>query len=191
MTHAPANAASTNGYDFHPTILREYDIRGIVGETLSKEDAYHIGLSYAGLIAKHTGEAKGKVAIGRDGRHSSPEMEQALADGLSDGGLDVLRIGVGPTPMLYFSVFHHNLAGGIMVTGSHNPPSHNGFKLMLGKKASYGETIREIGEIAKAGGWPTGVAKGNVEEEKLLPTYIETISEALSLIHISEPTRQY
>ena len=153
--------------------MREYDIRGIVGETLSVEDAYHLGLAYAGLLGE-----TGKVAIGRDGRHSSPELEQALAEGLSDAGLDVLRIGVGPTPMLYFSVFHHDLAGGIMVTGSHNPPTHNGFKLMLGKKAIYGEDIRKLGDIAKAGKWPANATKGAIEQEHLLPTYIATVSDA-------------
>src|ERR1700740_3698095 len=112
-----------------PTILREYDIRGIVGKTLSIADARAIGRSYALVLA----EAKGRrVAVGYDGRLTSPELEAALVDGLAAEGADVVRIGRGPTPMLYYAAATLGVDGGIMVTGSHNPPDYNGFKLVLG-----------------------------------------------------------
>lgn len=165
-------------YRFHPNILREYDIRGVVGNTLHKEDAYHIGLSYAALMAKRTGKTGGKVAVGRDGRLSSPELAQALMDGLADGGLDVVNIGIGPTPLLYFSVFHQQLDGGLMVTGSHNPPSHNGFKMMLGKKALFGKDIAELGEISVTGAFNDAVKPGEITSINLLPAYIDLLVEA-------------
>ena len=88
-------------HNFNRTILREYDVRGIVGQTLSTEDAYALGRSYAALAVS---EGAKRVAVGRDGRTHSPEMEQALVRGLTEGGLDVVRIGMGPSPMLYFAV---------------------------------------------------------------------------------------
>lgn len=172
MPHAP--------YHFHPTILREYDIRGIVGETLHHADAYHLGLAYAAMHQEKTGKADATIALAWDGRHSSPELAEALGNGLADGGLNVLRLGVGPTPMLYFAVFHQDLDGGIMVTGSHNPPSHNGFKLMLGKNALYGEAITELGACAAAAKWRDAPQKGEINSMTLLPAYIETLLDAYS-----------
>lgn len=165
-------------YTFHPTILREYDIRGEVGKTLSKDDAYHLGLAYAALLFKRTGAKQASVAVGRDGRLSSPDMEAALAEGLTAGGINVVRIGLGPTPMLYFSVFHLDLDGGIMVTGSHNPPQHNGFKLMLGKKALFGSDIRELGNIAANAAWHTPAKSGESRTASIKPAYIETLLDA-------------
>lgn len=165
-------------YDFHPTVLREYDIRGIMGETLSAKDAFHIGLAYAALHKTRIGKKDATVAVARDGRLSSPELADALSDGLAEGGLNVVRLGVGPTPLLYFAVFHQNLDGGIMVTGSHNPPAHNGFKLMMGKKALFGSNIAELGRIAAAAEWAKAERKGEVSSISLLPAYIETLLEA-------------
>lgn len=171
MTSHPA-------YFFHPTVLREYDIRGITGETLSAADAFHIGLAYASLHHTRLGKKGATVAVCRDGRLSSPELADALCDGLAQGGLNVLRLGIGPTPLLYFAVFHQNLDGGIMVTGSHNPPAHNGFKLMLGKKALFGADITEMGRIAAAAEWPEDATRGETRSLSLLPAYIETLLEA-------------
>jgi phosphomannomutase len=165
-------------YIFNSTILREYDIRGIMEETLSTADAYHLGLAYSALHRKRGGKAGATVAIARDGRLSSPALADALASGLTDGGLNVLRLGVGPTPLLYFAVFHQNLDGGIMVTGSHNPPAHNGFKLMLGKKALFGSDIAELGALAKAGDWHKADTPGEERSLSLLPAYIDTLLEA-------------
>lgn len=171
MTKHPA-------YDFHPTILREYDIRGIMGSTLSAADAYHVGFAYAALHRKRLNNPNATIAIARDGRLSSPELANAVANGITDGGLNVVRLGVGPTPLLYFAVFHQNLDGGIMITGSHNPPEHNGFKLMLGKKALFGSDIAEMGRIAKAGDWQKAETAGEERSISLLPAYIETLLDA-------------
>ncbi|MGO8919174.1 MAG: phosphoglucomutase/phosphomannomutase PgmG [Stellaceae bacterium] len=139
--------SGSGGHVLNPTILREYDIRGVVGETLDAADAHAIGRAFAALVAAAGGR---RVAIGRDGRLSSPELEAALVAGLGEGGVDALRIGLGPTPMLYFAVNTLEVDGGIMVTGSHNPGTFNGFKLMLGKKSFFGEDIQRLGRIAAA-----------------------------------------
>ena len=135
------------GHVLNPTILREYDIRGVVGETLDAADARAIGRAFAAVVVAAGGK---RVAVGRDGRLSSPELEAALVAGLREGGVDALRIGLGPTPMLYFAVNTLEVDGGIMVTGSHNPGTYNGFKLMLGKKSFFGEDIQRLGRIAAA-----------------------------------------
>jgi phosphomannomutase len=133
---------------FDPTSLREYDIRGIVGTTLHPEDAFAIGRCFGSMVARGGGT---KVAVGYDGRLSSPEMEAQLVAGLRACGLEVLRIGCGPTPMLYYASYALSADGAVMVTGSHNPPDYNGFKMMLGKKPFYGKQIQEIGRMAAEG----------------------------------------
>ena len=133
---------------FDPTILREYDVRGIVGETLGIDDARALGRAF-GTIAGESG--KTTICVGYDGRTSSLELESAIVQGLSEAGMAVKRIGRGPTPMLYFAIHHLQACGGIMVTGSHNPPNHNGFKMMLGGKPFFGDDIRRLGEVAARG----------------------------------------
>ena len=140
-------------HDFHPTSLREYDIRGIIGETLGEDDAYAIGRGFGTRVRRAGGT---KVAVGYDGRHSSPSLEAALVRGLEDTGCEALRIGLGPTPMLYFAVHHLEADGGVQITGSHNPPNYNGFKMMLGHGPFYGADIAGIGTMASAGDWETG-----------------------------------
>jgi phosphomannomutase len=131
---------------FDPTTLREYDIRGIVGETLHGADAFAIGRVFGSIVG-----AGAKVAVGYDGRLSSPALEADLVRGLMESGAEVIRIGCGPTPMLYFAATTLGTDGGIMVTGSHNPPDYNGFKMMLGRKPFFGENIQRIGRRAAAG----------------------------------------
>src|SRR5215472_7670981 len=131
------------GHSFDPTILREYDIRGIVGSTLSSADARAIGQAFALTLADAGGR---RVAVGYDGRLTSPELEAALVYGLASEGADVVRIGRGPTPMLYFAAATLAVDGGIMVTGSHNPPDHNGFKFVFQGKPFYGAAIQKLGE---------------------------------------------
>ena len=133
---------------FDPTSLREYDIRGIVGTTLHATDAFAIGRCFGSVVIRGGGRS---VAVGCDGRVSSPEMEQALVNGLKASGIDVLRIGVCPTPMLYFASTLHHTDGAIMVTGSHNPPDYNGFKMMLARKPFFAQQIRDIGTAAETG----------------------------------------
>ena len=135
-------------HQFDSTVLREYDIRGIVGSTLRAADAFAIGRCFATTVRRGGGTT---VAVGYDGRLSSPEMEAALVAGLRASGAKVLRIGRGPTPMLYFASATGKTDGAVMVTGSHNPPDYNGFKLMLGRKPFYGAQILALGAQAAAG----------------------------------------
>jgi len=135
-------------HHFDPTVLREYDIRGIVGRTLHAADAFAIGRAFGTIVARNGGT---RVAVGYDGRLTSPELEQALVDGLKASGMEALRIGRGPTPMLYYAATTLETDGGVMVTGSHNPPDYNGFKMMLGRKPFFGEQIQQIGTLAETG----------------------------------------
>jgi len=140
-------------HDFDPTVLREYDIRGVVGSTLHPADAFAIGRCFGTLVARAgmAGGAGTTVAVGYDGRLSSPEMEAALVGGLTASGMTVLRIGRGPTPMLYYTAATRQTGGAVMVTGSHNPPDYNGFKMVLAGKPFFGEQIRALGDQALAG----------------------------------------
>ncbi|MBH68347.1 MAG: phosphomannomutase [Rhodospirillaceae bacterium] len=142
-----------NGHIFHPTLLREYDIRGVVGDTLKNLDARIIGKVFGSRIIKSGGKS---VAIGRDGRHSSPLLEEHLADGLIAAGLTVYRIGLCATPQLYFAVHHLKSDGGVMVTGSHNPPEYNGFKMMLGTAPFYGQDIKDMALLASTENYTSG-----------------------------------
>ncbi len=135
-------------HQFDATVLREYDIRGIVGSTLNPVDAFAIGRCFGSVVIRAGGST---VAVGYDGRVSSPMLEQALVDGLLASGIEVLRIGLGPTPMLYFASTIQMTDGAIMVTGSHNPPDYNGFKMMLARKPFFGARIAEIGAMAASG----------------------------------------
>src|SRR6059058_5730648 len=158
---------------FDPSILREYDIRGVVGKTLFAADAHALGRAFAITVAQTGGK---KVAVGYDGRLTSPELEAALVDGLAEGGVDVVRTGRGPTPMLYFAAATLGVDGGIMVTGSHNPPDHNGFKLVLGGKPFYGDAIQQLGEMALALGPPSG-QHGQVEEHSVFNDYVARLAQ--------------
>jgi phosphomannomutase len=157
-----------SGHVFNPTILREYDVRGVVGETLSEKDARALGRAFASIVSEKGGRS---VAVGRDGRLSSPHLEAALVEGLTAGGIDVQRIGLGPTPMLYFAVSTLDVDGGIMVTGSHNPANYNGFKLMLGKKSFFGEDIQRLGRVAAEVAKPAARA-GRVETKDVSDAYV-------------------
>ncbi|HET8995128.1 MAG TPA: phosphomannomutase/phosphoglucomutase [Acetobacteraceae bacterium] len=135
-------------HSFDPTTLREYDIRGTVGKTLHAADAFAIGRVFGTILARNGGRT---CAVGYDGRLSSPELEAALVQGLSASGIEAVRIGRGPTPMLYFAATTLPTDGAIMVTGSHNPPDYNGFKMMIGRKPFFGDDIKRLGEMAAAG----------------------------------------
>src|SRR3954470_4851851 len=135
-------------HKFNPTILREYDIRGIVGDTLTEADAYALGRTFAALALD---EGARRLAVGRDGRTHSGMLEAALIRGLNEGGIDVLQIGMGPSPMLYFATYELDVDGGIQVTASHTPVDYNGFKLLLKGRSVFGAEIQELGERAASG----------------------------------------
>jgi phosphomannomutase len=160
---------------FNPTILREYDIRGIVGDTLTEADAYALGRTFAALA---TDEGARRIAVGRDGRTHSGMLESALVRGLTESGVDVVLTGMGPSPMLYFATHFLDVDGGIQVTGSHNPADYNGFKLLLKGRSVFGQEIQGIGRRAAAGDWTTGA--GSTEEVDIREAYVNRLLEGFS-----------
>ncbi|WP_375271973.1 phosphoglucomutase/phosphomannomutase PgmG [Sphingomonas sp.] len=152
---------------FHPTILRDYDIRGTVGDTLNEADARAIGHSFATRVRRAGGR---RVAVGRDGRTSSPMLEAALIDGLVAGGVDVVRTGLGPSPMLYFAEATLEVDAGVQVTGSHNPAGDNGFKLVLANESFFGDDIRDLARVAETGDWEQGT--GSVTDASVREDYV-------------------
>lgn len=165
---------------FTPSILREYDIRGQIGKNLCGSDAYLLGRAFASFLNAELGNTKPKtVCVGRDGRLSSPELYEKLCEGLIKSGLHVIRIDVGPSPMLYFSVQRLKADAGIMVTGSHNPPDYNGFKMTLNKAPVFGDKIQHIGQIAQRGDFING--KGSSEEIDISEIYIDRLLQDLTL----------
>ncbi|WP_293874573.1 MULTISPECIES: phosphoglucomutase/phosphomannomutase PgmG [unclassified Sphingomonas] len=150
-----------------PAILREYDIRGTTGRNLGAADAVAIGRSFATRVRQAGGT---RIAVGRDGRLSSPELEAALVAGLAAGGVDVVRIGIGPTPMLYYAEATLEVDAGVHVTGSHNPRDDNGFKMVLGHRSFYGADIVDLARIAAAGDWSDGA--GTVTDVAICEAYV-------------------
>jgi len=163
-------------HQFHPTSLREYDIRGIVGETLGPADARAIGRGFATLVRRAGGT---RVAVGFDGRESSPMLEQALIAGLTESGADVVRVGLGPTPMLYYAEAVLEVDGGIMITGSHNPANYNGFKMVLQHRPFFGADIQALGGMATEGDWLDGNV-GTVADHAILDDYVDRLVEGFS-----------
>ncbi|MEO0296942.1 MAG: phosphomannomutase, partial [candidate division WOR-3 bacterium] len=125
----------------NPFIFREYDIRGIADEDLIDENVWHIGKAIASYLISKGGKT---ISLGRDARLSSPRISEVLLDAFLKSGLNVIDIGMVPTPLLYFSVFKFGLDGGIEITGSHNPKEFNGIKIMCGKETIYGKEIQKI-----------------------------------------------
>ncbi len=140
-------------HNFDPSILREYDIRGIVGKTVSDADAWAIGASFGTLVRRAGGT---QVVVGFDGRHSSPPLSAAVVKGLRTVGINVVRLPLGPTPMTYFAAKDRQFDGAIMITGSHNPPEYNGFKMVLQNRSVFGDLIQEIGRISANADWEKG-----------------------------------
>ena len=155
-------------HSFDPTSLREYDIRGVVGKTLHPADAFAIGRVFGSVVAGQGGRT---VAVGFDGRLSSPDLEPELVRGLVASGIAVLRIGRGPTPMLYYAALTLQADGGIMVTGSHNPPDYNGFKMVLANKPFFGSQIQDIGARA-ASGDVVAAEPGSVRDVDVMADYV-------------------
>lgn len=162
-------------HQFNPTILREYDIRGIVGKTLNEADAYALGRSFAALAREENAR---RIAVGRDGRTHSGMLEAALIRGLTEGGIDVMQTGMGPSPMLYFATHYLDVDGGIQVTGSHNPAEYNGFKMLLKGRSVFGQEIQALGRRAASGAWSEG--KGTTEEVDIREAYVNRLLEGFS-----------
>lgn len=168
-------------HDFHPTVLREYDIRGIIGQTLGPDDARAIGRGFGTLLRRslQDEDRAPKVAVGYDGRRSSPMLEHALIEGLTASGCDVRRIGMGATPMLYYAeASAEEVDGGIQITGSHNPANYNGFKMVFRGLPFFGADIQRLGKMAAEGDWVDG--SGKVESVDIIEEYIESLLGALS-----------
>ncbi|MBX9662009.1 phosphoglucomutase/phosphomannomutase PgmG [Novosphingobium sp.] len=158
-------------HQFHPSVLREYDIRGTVGQTLGPEDAYALGRSFATRVLR---DGRHIVAVGYDGRLSSPMLEEALVAGLCASGVDVRRIGLGPTPMLYFATASlPEVQDGIQITGSHNPADQNGFKVVFRGGPFFGPDILDLGRLAARGDWAQG--DGTAEPFDIMDSYVERL----------------
>ncbi|MES2498593.1 MAG: phosphomannomutase/phosphoglucomutase [Pseudomonadota bacterium] len=160
---------------FDPTSLREYDIRGIVGKTLGPADAYAIGRGFATHVRREGGT---RVAVSWDGRVSSEALRDELIRGLVESGVDVVRIGLGPTPMLYFAEATLEVDGGIQITGSHNPADYNGFKMVLHHKPFFADSIQSLGRMAADGDWDEG--EGTVTDADIEDLYVDRLVQDFS-----------
>ncbi len=152
-----------------PGIFREYDIRGVVGKDLTEEAARAVGVAYAAYLGEH-GRA-GPLVVGRDNRPSGGALRDALVEGLTASGVDVIDIGVVPTPLMYWSLNKLAVTGGIQITGSHNPPEFNGFKICLGKASVYGAEIQKLYRLTQAP--PRAAAPGTVRQEHVVERYVD------------------
>lgn len=157
-------------------IFREYDIRGIVGEQLTEETVSTLGNAIGTFFRQNDARV---IAVGYDARISSPRFCDLLTKGFNESGCDVMLVGRVPTPVLYHTVFTRGTDGGVMITGSHNPPDHNGFKICLGKQTLFGSQIQEIKEIALSGEFESGT--GSVEMIDVVADYIEDIVSKIKL----------
>jgi len=155
----------------NPLIFREYDIRGTADKDFDSDFAFTLGRAY-GTYAR--GQGRQRIAVGRDCRLTSDKYATALRRGLCASGLQVLDIGVCPTPLMYFALHHYDLDGGLQVTGSHNPAEHNGFKICLGKITIHGEEIQELRKLIDRGSFVSG--SGKEEPAAIIPPYQEFVS---------------
>ena len=166
-----------------PGIFRQYDIRGVVGQDLTLEAAEGVGRGYAALLAERS--IVGTVSVGRDNRPSGPALHDALVRGLTSCGVPVVDIGVVPTPLLYWSLHHLGVVGGIQITGSHNPPEFNGFKLCVGTGSLHGDGIQRLRALLEGGVFPRG--RGAVRSEEVIDRYVADIAQRIG--RISRPVR--
>jgi phosphomannomutase/phosphoglucomutase len=160
----------------NPQIYREYDIRGVVDKDLTPEIVKRLGQGFGTSMAS---QGHFKLVVGRDGRLSSKAFKEALAEGLISTGCDIVDIGLCPTPVYYFSIFHLDKDGGMMVTGSHNPPEFNGFKVSVGRSTIFGEEIQKLGRLIDKGKFVTG--KGTTSEIEIVRPYQEYVTKNIKL----------
>lgn len=154
----------------NPAIFREYDIRGVADRDYDADFARQLGLAYAAFTASR---GVRRVAVGRDCRVTSDKYAEALKDGLRAAGVNVVDLGMCPTPLVYFSLFHLDVDGAIQVTGSHNPPDQNGFKICVGKVTIHGDDIQGLRRLIESGGLRAGGARGTEERYAIIPAYQE------------------
>src|SRR5262245_57799140 len=165
-------------------IFRQYDIRGIVGKDLTEEAARGIGRAYAQNLAEH--DIGGAVVVSRDNRPSGPALRDALVDGLTAQGVDVIDAGVVPTPLNYWALHHLPVVGGIQITGSHNPPEYNGFKLSRGSASMHGDEIQHLYSLTQRAATPAS-RRGSVREEAIIDSYIDDVVARIG--RLSRPIR--
>lgn len=172
----------------NPNIFRTYDIRGIANIDLTDEIVYKLGKAYGTyIITNYPALPAGRqlpitnyrVGVGRDVRLSSSRIANSLIRGILDTGVDVVDLGMVPTPVLYFSIFHYNYDGGIMVTGSHNPKEYNGFKILRGKETIYGDEIQRLKKLMESENFRTG--KGKLLKKNPVNDYIDLVTSKISI----------
>jgi len=157
-------------------IFREYDIRGVVETDLTLEVVNNIGKAFGTVVKRVGGKA---VTVGQDARESSPILRDSIVSGILSTGVNVVQIGLVPTPLLYYSLHHLKVDGGVMITGSHNPPEFNGFKLNLGKDSIHGLAIQEMADMIEKGDFEKG--QGSVAETDVIEDYIVMVKEKINL----------
>ena len=162
-------------------IFREYDIRGVAGEDITRDTARTIGKALATMVLRTNPRAQ-CLSVGRDVRISSGILAEGVIEGIVSTGLHVLYINTCPTPLQYFSLFHLDLDGGIMVTGSHNPPEYNGFKLSVGKDTIHGQDIQLIKEIIRRRDWREAKIKDTVTTYGIIDAYTSFMVEQFAYL---------
>ena len=160
----------------NPQIFREYDIRGIVGKDLTPDTVTSIGKAIGTYIKRSGGKT---LVIGKDVRTSSEEFRKILSSALNSTGCDVIDIGMVPTPMTYFALHHFKADGGVMITGSHNPPEFNGFKISQGVHSLYGEKVQQLKKLIQANDFETG--NGNTKQQDVIGDYMDKICSLLKI----------
>jgi phosphomannomutase/phosphoglucomutase len=175
----------------NPDIFRTYDIRGIAGQDLTTGVAEAIGKAVGTILRRREGDSMpGPVAVGRDVRESSPSLAEAVIEGVITTGLDVVDLGMVPTPLVYFYLFQHQASGGIIVTGSHNPPEFNGFKICGGQQTLYGKEIQEIRKTVEKGAFYNSAKRGKRTEWDVITSYLEYHTTQFQQLRSFEPMKK-
>jgi len=159
-------------------IFREYDIRGVTGKDLTPDVARLVGRAFAALLAER--DVKGSVAVGRDNRPSGNDLHRELVAGLTESGVDVVDLGVVPTPLAYWAQHNLDVVAGVQITGSHNPPEYNGFKLGIARESIWGDSIQRVYQLALAGQFPSG--KGSVRSEPVIDRYVDDVASRIGVL---------
>ena len=184
MSEALAGSVGAARMQVNPHIFREYDVRGIVARDLAGEVARHLGQAFGSVLRARAGTDRPRVVVGRDNRPSSEGLAALLSDGVGAAGVDVIDVGTVPTPVLYYAAARLGTEGAVQITGSHNPPEYNGFKMMVGGRAMWGAAIQELRRRIDARDYATG--SGALSREEILPAYIEDVS---GRFHLARPVR--